>query len=273
MRRRSPAFHPGPARRPRRPPRRWRGSTPAWGGWKRRFRRWTRSSRRMAGPASGLSEAAAKIVAAAGKFTKAAEAVAGIERTTGEAARFTSDTKAAAHVLQTEAGKQVAVLKEAGRDLDRAVAALGSREEGSEGPRGCAGQGHRGAPRRLEEHERMLQGGCLGGREARQQLQGVDGRGGGPPPGNGRLVEGPAGRRRPDGEERHPEPGRATGHLAEDPRQRGELQGRERELPEALRGGRREGAGGASGASGRRCGAGRCRRCRRRWPRPCCRFR
>ena len=48
---------------------------------------------------AGLSEAVAKIVAAAGKSTEAAEAVAGIERSTGEAARFTSDTKEATGVL------------------------------------------------------------------------------------------------------------------------------------------------------------------------------
>ena len=93
------------------------------------------------GSGPGLSDAVAKIVAAAGKFTGAAEAVAGIERSTGEAARFTSDTKAAAHVLQTEAGKQVAVLKEAGRDLDRAVAALGSREEGLKAREDALGKG------------------------------------------------------------------------------------------------------------------------------------
>lgn len=93
------------------------------------------------GSGPGLSEAVAKIVAAAGKFTEAAEAVAGIERTTGEAARFTSDTKAATHVLQTEAGKQVAVLKEAGRDLDRAVAALGSRAEGLKAREDALGKG------------------------------------------------------------------------------------------------------------------------------------
>ena len=44
-------------------------------------------------------------------------------------------------MLQTEAGKQVAVLKEAGRDLDRAVAALGSRAEGLKAREDALGKG------------------------------------------------------------------------------------------------------------------------------------
>ena len=89
----------------------------------------------------GLSEAVAKIVAAAGEIVRSAEAVAEIRRSTGEAARFTSDTRAATQVLQTEAGKQVAVLKEAGRDLDRAVAELRSREEGLKAREDALGKG------------------------------------------------------------------------------------------------------------------------------------
>ena len=90
---------------------------------------------------SGLSEAVAKIVATAGEIARAAEAAAEIRRTTGEAARFTSDTKEATGVLQAEAGKQIAGLKEGRRDLDRAVAALKSREEGLKAREDALGKG------------------------------------------------------------------------------------------------------------------------------------
>ncbi len=79
---------------------------------------------------SRLSDVATQIVGAAAKIARAAEAVARIEKTTADAARFTGDTKEATGVLHSEAGKQIAGLKEGRRELDAAVAELASRAEG-----------------------------------------------------------------------------------------------------------------------------------------------
>ena len=91
--------------------------------------------------APGLSEGVAKIVEAAGKIARAADAVAEIRRTTGEAARFTHDTKEATNVLHAEAGKQIAGLKEGRGDLEKALAALKSREEGLKAREDALGKG------------------------------------------------------------------------------------------------------------------------------------
>ena len=86
------------------------------------------AAERASGP--GLSEVATQIVGASAKIARAAEAVARIEKTTADAARFTGDTRDATGVLQAEAGKQIAGLKEGRRELDAAVAQLASRAEG-----------------------------------------------------------------------------------------------------------------------------------------------
>ena len=93
------------------------------------------------GSGPGLAEGVTKIVEAAGRIARAAEFVAEIERTTGEAARFTNDTKEATGVLQAEAGKQIAGLKEGRRDLEKAVAELGSRAEGLKAREDALGKG------------------------------------------------------------------------------------------------------------------------------------
>ncbi len=79
---------------------------------------------------SRLSDVATQIVGASAKIARAAEDVAEIKRTTAEAARFTGDTKEAAGVLQSEAGNQIARLKEGRRELDVAVAELASLAKG-----------------------------------------------------------------------------------------------------------------------------------------------
>ena len=90
---------------------------------------------------SGLSEEVTRVVEAAGRIAGAADAVAEIKRTTDEAARFTHDTKEATNVLHAEAGKQIAGLKEGRGDLDAAVAALKSREEGLKAREDALGKG------------------------------------------------------------------------------------------------------------------------------------
>ena len=82
------------------------------------------------GSEPGLSDGVARIVEAANRIVGAADTVAEIERTSGEAARFTHDTKEATVVLQAEAGKQIAGLREGRRDLEKAVADLNSRADG-----------------------------------------------------------------------------------------------------------------------------------------------
>ena len=90
---------------------------------------------------SGLSEEVTRVVEAAGRIAGAADAVAEIKRTTDEAARFTHDTKEATNVLHAEAGKQIAGLKEGRADLEKALAALKSREEGLKAREDALGKG------------------------------------------------------------------------------------------------------------------------------------
>lgn len=93
------------------------------------------------GSGSGLAEGVAKVVEAAGRIAGVADAVADIRRTTDEAARFTNDTKEATGVLQAEAGKQIAGLKEGRRDLEKALVVLKSREEGLKAQEDALGKG------------------------------------------------------------------------------------------------------------------------------------
>lgn len=97
------------------------------------------AAERASGP--GLSEVATQIVGASAKIARAAEAVARIEKTTADAARFTGDTRDATGVLQAEAGKQIAGLKEGRRELDAAVARLASRAEGLKAREDALGKG------------------------------------------------------------------------------------------------------------------------------------
>ena len=90
---------------------------------------------------SGLSEDVTRVVEAAARIAGVAEAVAEIRRTTDEAARFTHDTKEATGVLQAEAGKQIAGLKEGRGDLEKALAALKSRVEGLKAREEALGKG------------------------------------------------------------------------------------------------------------------------------------
>ena len=70
-----------------------------------------------------------------------ADELEGLRRSVSEAAEFTSDTKAATAVLQAQAGNQIAGLKEGRRELDEAVAALGSRTEGLKAREDALGKG------------------------------------------------------------------------------------------------------------------------------------
>ena len=93
------------------------------------------------GSEPGLSDGVARIVEAADRIVGAADTVAEIERTSGEAARFTHDTKEATGVLQAEAGKQIAGLKQGRLDLEKAVAALASRADGLKEREDALGKG------------------------------------------------------------------------------------------------------------------------------------